>query len=90
MVSPSRTLAAPADPNEIAMYSLPSRPSVSIDATESCLMMSCVELSRSMTTVTFSPWPVRQLDTMHGSAVNAAHPNVGAHIQAHHIVELRL
>ena len=55
MVSSLRTLAAPAVPNEIAIYSLPSIPSVSIDATESCLMISCVLLSRSMTTVILSP-----------------------------------
>ena len=55
MVSPLCTSAAPADPNEIARYWLPNNPSVSIVATESCLMISCVDLPRSMTMVTFSP-----------------------------------
>ncbi len=55
MVSPFRTSAFPADPNEIARYWLPSNPSVSMVATESCLMISCVDLLRSITTVTCSP-----------------------------------
>jgi len=54
MVAPSCTLAAPADPKEIAINLLPRRPSVSIEATESCLMISLVELSRSITTVILS------------------------------------
>ncbi len=55
MVSPSRTSAFPADPNEIAIYWFPSSPSVSMVATESCLIISCVDLPRSITTITFSP-----------------------------------
>jgi len=41
MVSLFRTLGEPAEPNEIAKYWLPNMPSVSIVATESCLMISC-------------------------------------------------
>jgi len=38
----------------------------------------------------FIPRLVRQLDTMHSSAVNTPHPNRSAHIQTHHVTELRL
>src|ERR1019366_2692702 len=54
MAPPSTTFAPLADPNEIATYSLPRRPSVSMVAIESCLMMLCVDLLRSIHTVILS------------------------------------
>ncbi len=78
------------DPNEIARYWLPNNPSVSIVATESCLMISCVDFARSMITVTFSPGWCGNIDLAHRSTVHAAYSHIASRIQASHIVELRL
>ena len=52
-------------------------------------MISCVDLLRSIATVTLFARLVRQFNTVHSPTMDASYPHIGSCIQSRNIVELR-